>query len=239
LPAVPDRFGRPALIFADPPYNIGVPYGGHYDDRRPRPDYLAWCARWLAACRDIVAADGSLWLVINWPNVAELSRKAGEVGWHLRQWIVWHETFGTYRQHAFGENHRHILWFVRDRRRFRFDADSVRVPSARLAVYRDRRANPKGKIPENVWTFPRVCGTFRERMPGFPTQLPVELPRRCIRAASRPGDLVVDPFSGSATTGVAALEEGRRYVGIELSGTYAARSRERLRAVPAAEGGAG
>jgi site-specific DNA-methyltransferase (adenine-specific) len=79
-----------------------------------------------------------------------------------------------------------------------------------------------------VWTISRVCGTFNERLQGFPTQLPVELLRRVVTTASDPGDLVLDPFSGSATTGIACLELGRRYVGIEINPEYAQWSQERL-----------
>jgi hypothetical protein len=71
-----------------------------------------------------------------------------------------------------------------------------------------------------------------ERVPGFPTQLPLELLRPIVRTASDPGDLVVDQFSGSGTTGVACLELGRRYLGIELSGEYAEASRRRLERPP-------
>jgi site-specific DNA-methyltransferase (adenine-specific) len=102
------------------------------------------------------------------------------------------------------------------------------VPSARLAVYNDRRANPRGRVPSNVWRISRVCGTYNERLPGFPTHLPLELLRRVVRTASDPGDLVVDPFSGSATTGVACVESGRRYLGIELREPFAEASRRRL-----------
>jgi site-specific DNA-methyltransferase (adenine-specific) len=96
----------------------------------------------------------------------------------------------------------------------------------------DKRANPAGRIWDDVWgidpPIPRVCGTFKERLAGFPTQLPLALLRPIIGCATDPNDLILDPFSGSATTGVAALELGRRYIGIERSPEFAARSRERL-----------
>jgi site-specific DNA-methyltransferase (adenine-specific) len=82
-----------------------------------------------------------------------------------------------------------------------------------------------------VWRISRVCGTFRQRLPEFPTQLPLALLRRIVRTASDPGDLVVDPFSGWATTGVACVESGRRYLGIELRESFAEASRQRLREV--------
>jgi site-specific DNA-methyltransferase (adenine-specific) len=79
-----------------------------------------------------------------------------------------------------------------------------------------------------VWTIPRVCGTFKERLGWAPTQLPLELLRLIVKTASDPGDLVIDPFSGSATTGIMCVELGRRFVGIEVNPEYVQRSRKRL-----------
>jgi site-specific DNA-methyltransferase (adenine-specific) len=124
---------------------------------------------------------------------------------------------------------------VRDRKRFVFHADAVRRPSDRQTKYRDRRANPAGKVWDDVWginpPIPRVAGTHAERIEDFPTQLPLELLRRVVGCASDPGDLVVDPFNGSGTTGAACVELGRRYVGVEQSERYADRARRRLAGV--------
>jgi site-specific DNA-methyltransferase (adenine-specific) len=92
----------------------------------------------------------------------------------------------------------------------------------------DPRANPAGKVLDDVWVIPRVCGTFRERVRGVPTQLPLALVARIVRGLSRPGDLVVDPFTGSGTTGVVCIEHGRRFQGIELREEYAAIARGRI-----------
>ena len=81
---------------------------------------------------------------------------------------------------------------------------------------------------DDVWTIPRVCGTFRERVQGVPTQLPLALVRRIVLGLARPGDLVLDPFTGSGTTGVVCAEYGRRFAGIELREQYAVIARERL-----------
>jgi site-specific DNA-methyltransferase (adenine-specific) len=98
-----------------------------------------------------------------------------------------------------------------------------------LTKYRDQRANPLGKILDDVWLdIPRLAGTHRERIPGFPTQLPVKLLHRIVGCASEPGDLVIDPFCGSGTTGVACQELHRRFCGIEASEEYAERARTRL-----------
>jgi DNA methylase len=119
---------------------------------------------------------------------------------------------------------------VKDPERFVFDVDAVRVESRRQGLG-DRRANPAGKVPDDVWTISRVAGTFGERIAGFPTQLPVKLASRVVACASEPDDLVVDPFSGSGTTGRACIGLGQRFVGIELSEGFAERSRRLLASV--------
>jgi len=120
------------------------------------------------------------------------------------------------------------------------------VPSARQLVYADRRADPKGRIPDDTWIlrpqdvpdgfrpeddtwyFPRVCGTFRERQGFHGCQMPEQLLGRIIRACSRKGELVVDPFAGSGTTLAVAKKLGRHFLGFELSPEYTAKIRERL-----------
>ena len=93
----------------------------------------------------------------------------------------------------------------------------------------DTRAVADGKVPGNVWTeFPRIVGNSAERIAGFPTQLPEALLERIIQMASNPGDLVLDPFNGSGTSGVAAIKNSRRYIGIEIWPPYADAARDRL-----------
>ena len=104
----------------------------------------------------------------------------------------------------------------------------MRVISDRQKKYADKRANPAGKMPDDVWDeYPRVCGTFTERT-GFPCQMPESLLARIIRLSSNPGDWVLDPFSGSGTTAVVAHKLGRVYTGIELSEEYRRATVERI-----------
>jgi site-specific DNA-methyltransferase (adenine-specific) len=208
--------GSVRLVFADPPYNIGIDYGnGAKADRLPADEYLNWCRRWMAAAKRLLADDGSMWVLSDPRWAGRFQCILEDAGLYWWETIVWHETFGVYCEGKFGKDHRPLLRFNR-------------MPSARQTKYGDLRANPRGRVPSNVWTINRVCGTYNERLPGFPTQLPLKLLRQVVRTASDPGDLVVDPYSGSATTGVACLELGRRYVGIELNPDFAQWSRERL-----------
>jgi site-specific DNA-methyltransferase (adenine-specific) len=227
--------GSARLIFADPPYNLGIDYGrGKRADRRPPGEYLDWTRQWVDACIPLLTPDGSLWCLVDADWGGRIECVLRDAGLHYRETIIWHETFGVHCETRFGRDHRSLLRFTRDRKRQVFHPD--RVPSARLTTYHDRRANPLGRVPSNVWTISRVCGTFGERLKEFPTQLPVELLRRVVTTATDPGDLVVDPFSGSATTGVACLELGRRYLGIEREARFVEASRRRLARVEASIG---
>jgi site-specific DNA-methyltransferase (adenine-specific) len=235
------------LVFADPPFNIGYEYDV-YDDRRAKADYLAWADRWLAAAVRALKPDGSFFLAIGDEFAAEHKVRLDALGLTLRNWIVWHYTFGVNCTRKFNRSHAHIFYYVRDPKRYTFNADPVRVPSARMTTYADRRANPTGKLPDDTWVLrpqesedhfrpdqdtwfvPRVCGTFRERT-DHPCQMPEAVLERILRVATNPGGLVLDPFAGSGTTLAVAKRLGRRFLGIELSEVYADSVRKRLQTI--------
>ncbi len=219
--------GSAALVFADPPYNIGIEYDDYKDSMDDR-SYRAWCDRWIAECARVLSPSGSMWILINDEHAAHMAISMQAAGLHQRSWVIWYETFGVNCTRKFNRTKRHLLYAVKNKGRFTFNRDAVTVPSARQLKYGDKRANPNGKVMDDVWTIPRVCGTYRERMKGFHTQLPLELLRRVIGCCSNPGDTVIDPFSGSGTTAVACIELSRHCVGIERSATYAELSRARI-----------
>jgi site-specific DNA-methyltransferase (adenine-specific) len=223
--------GSVPLIVADPPYNIGVDYGdGPEADRLRDEEYLDRCLSWLSRCKKLLTPTGSLWVLIGDEYAGDHSViLKRHLGLTIRAWIKWYETFGVNCSNNFNRCSRHLLYCVKHPRHFTFHAEAVRVPSARLAVYDDSRADPDGKIMDDVWLIPRLTGTCAERIPGFPTQLPLDLLRPVIAATSNPGELVLDPFSGSATTGAACIELGRRYLGIEKEQKFADLSIKRLK----------
>ncbi len=118
-----------------------------------------------------------------------------------------------------------------DRKLFTFNADAVREPSARQTKYKDKRANPNGRVPDDVWKVSRVCGTFGERIKGHGCHTPLEIAEKVIRACSIPGDVVLDPMAGTGTACVASKMLGRRFLGVELCQETAAKARERIAAV--------
>lgn len=236
------------LVFADPPFNIGYEYDV-YHDKRGHGDYLGWTEKWLAAVKRALKPTGSVFVAIGDEYAAEHKVRLDALGLTMRNWIVWHYTFGVNCTKKFNRSHVHILYHVADPVRFTFNPDPVRVPSARMTTYADSRANPVGKLPDDTWILrpqetdahfqpesdtwnvPRVCGTFKERLGNHPCQMPEAVLERIIRVASNPGDLVLDPFAGSGTTLAVAKKLGRRCLGIELSEEYADGARKRLQQI--------
>jgi site-specific DNA-methyltransferase (adenine-specific) len=223
--------GPARLIFTDPPYNIGIDYGqGEKADLLSPQAYMKWVRQWLALCWDCLTDDGSLWVMIGDEYAAEYCTELKATGYTIRSWIKWYETFGVNCSSKFNRTSRHIFYAVKDEKSFVFNPEPVTRPSDRQAKYGDSRASAGGKIWDDVWQIPRLTGTCSERIPDFPTQLPLALVEPIVLCASMPGDLVVDPFNGSGTTGVASIRNGRKYIGIEKNEAFVDMAEMRLRA---------
>lgn len=244
--------GQVDLAFADPPFNIGYEYDVYHDKKDPR-HYLDWSGQWTGAVIRALKPTGSFWLAIGDEFAAELKLLVQEQGLTCRSWIVWYYTFGVHCKRKFARSHAHLFHFVKDAQRFTFNADEVKVPSARMTTYQDLRAAPGGRIPDDTWIlrpqdvpdgflpssdtwyFPRVAGTFRERRGFHGCQMPEQLLGRVLRVSSNPGDLVLDPFAGSGTTLAVAKKLGRRFLGFDISESYVARIREHLAMISAGD----
>jgi DNA modification methylase len=216
------------LVFADPPFNIGYKYDKYHDEKASE-QYLAWTRDWIGACVRVLQPHGSIYIAIGDEYAAHIKLiLEDELGLTLRNWIIWHYTFGQQTRNKFARSHTHILYFVKDPKNFVFHDEVVRVISDRQKKYSDKRANPAGKMPDDVWNeYPRVCGTFTERT-GFPCQMPESLLARIIRVSSKEGDWVLDPFCGSGTTATVAHKLNRTYTSIDLSETYVQAAKERI-----------
>ena len=236
------------LAFADPPFNIGYEYD-EYEDRLESEQYLDWCENWLKEVVRLLKPDGTFWLAIGDEYAAELKvMMQRTLGLTCRSWVIWYYTFGVNCKNKFSRSHAHLFHMVKDPKQFTFNADdpAIRVPSARQLVYGDKRANPKGRLPddtwilrpqdipesfqadEDTWYFPRINGTFKERQGWHGCQMPEQLLGRIIRACSHPEEVVLDPFTGSGTTLAVAKKLNRQYLGFELSAEYGARAQQRL-----------
>jgi site-specific DNA-methyltransferase (adenine-specific) len=236
------------LAFADPPFNIGYEYD-EYDDRLEDEKYLDWSSQWIAQVYRVLKPTGAFWLAIGDEYAAQLKLLAERLGFRTRSWVIWYYTFGVHCVNKFTRSHAHLFYFLKNDKHFTFNSSEIAVPSARQLVYNDRRANPAGRMPddtwilrpqdcrdgfnadEDTWYFPRVSGTFKERAGFHGCQMPEQLLGRIIRACSNRDDVVIDPFSGSATTLVVAKKLGRQFLGFELSSDYYRRGSERLQGI--------
>jgi DNA modification methylase len=234
-------------VFVDPPFNIGYAYDA-YDDDRPRDDYLAWCEQWLDLCKALLKPTGTFWLAIGPRFYPDLDVIARQLGFHRRATVIWHYTFGTANTRNFNLGYTNLVYYVKQKTRFHFDPDAVRVPSARQLVYKDKRANPKGKLPDDVWFYrpqdlpeglpvdgdvwhcPRVAGTFKSRQ-AVSTHMPEQVVARCLKIVTPAGGLVLDPMAGSGTAPAVCKKLGFRYTAIELSDDYAAKMVQRVKSV--------
>jgi site-specific DNA-methyltransferase (adenine-specific) len=224
------------LVFADPPFNLDLGYDV-YEDRKSVHEYLKWTGEWLEGVRRVIKPAGSVWVAIGAHLQAEVKMRIDHAGFRWRNTVVWHYTFGPAQKSNFTPSWVALHYHIASPNGWTWNPEAVRVPSARQLKYGDRRANPSGKVPDNVWALlpreedrlfdpssnawlmSRVCGTFKERT-GHVCQMGLGIMERIIRACSQEGDTVLDPFLGSGTTAVAARNLDRKYIGIELSRDY-------------------
>jgi DNA modification methylase len=227
------------LVVTDPPYNIGYDYDNEYNDTMSAAEYHTFSSNWMAEAYRVLSPTGAMWLVIGDEWAAELKVLARHLGFHLRSWVVWYFTFGVNCEKKMTRSHTHLLYFVKDQKNFIFNDQEIRVPSARQLVYKDKRANPAGRLPDDtwvllpqhapsgwpvdhdVWQIPRICGTHKQRVKGIPTQIPEVLIARILRACSVPGSVVLDPMAGSGTTAAVAKKLARNSVSMEQSQKFA------------------
>lgn len=157
------------LVFADPPYNIGYDYD-QYHDRRKDEEYVDWTCQWLDQCVRLLKPTGSLYVLIGDEYAAEtrVYLKQLERDGHLlfRNWVIWHYTFGQRCKVKFNRSHAHLFYCVGSaaltragkprsdivkQPPFTFNYDAIALPSARQTTYKDKRANPRGKLPDDTW----------------------------------------------------------------------------------------
>ncbi len=207
------------LLFADPPFNIGLKYH-KYNDNLPYQDYYNWSEEWICETYRILKNEGSIYIAIGDEFAAEINLLLKNAGFFFRNWIIWYYTFGQNQRKKFNRSHTHIMYFTKDKENFTFNDKDIRIPSARQLIYNDKRANPIGKIPDDVWNFARVCGTFKERIGKHPCQMPESLLELIIKTSSNKDDLILDPFGGTGTTAAVAKKLDRNFITIEKSELY-------------------
>ncbi len=246
---VPACKARVDLIFADPPFNWNRAYD-EWDDSMPREDYLAFTRAWLDLCRVLLRPGGAFW--VNIPDDT-----AAEIVCHLKQpdavnaepaldminWCIWHYRFGQNTKSRFINSKVHALYFVKPGGERVWNADEILEVSDRRAIYGDPRTESKKdglpaglRVPMDVWYgqfWGRIQGNNAERRANHDNQLPEVYLERVVRACSNAGDLVLDPFLGSGTTGVVAHALGRSFIGCEFSKANAESAMARIKKGPA------
>jgi adenine-specific DNA-methyltransferase len=230
--------GSVDLTVTSPPYNIGK----EYEAVRPLNEYLEWCERWMKEIHRVTSPKGAFWLNLGYVEVPERGEAVPLVymlwnrsAFHLMQEVVWNYGAGVSCKRMFSPRNEKWLWFVKDREQYCFNLDEVRDPDVKYPRQKKNgklKCNPLGKNPSDVWQIPKVTsGTnraSRERTK-HPAQFPLAVVERIMKACSRAGDTVLDPFAGSGTTGVAACLLGRRFIGIEIKQEYCEMAERRIR----------
>lgn len=231
--------GSVDLVFADPPYNLQL----QGDLRRPddsRVDavdddwdkfssfasYDDFTRAWLIACRRVMKPSATLWVIGSYHNIFRVGAILQDLGFWILNDVVWRKTnpMPNFRGRRFTNAHETMIWSARDAnaKGYTFNYEALKAGNDDIQVRSD-------------WTLPLCTG--EERLKGedgkklHPTQKPEALLTRVILSSSRPDDLVLDPFSGTGTTGAVAKRLGRRFIGFERDAGYAAAARERIATV--------
>jgi modification methylase len=226
------------LVFADPPYNLQL----QRDLKRPddsRVDavdddwdkfasfaaYDDFTRAWLMACRRVMRPDATLWVIGSYHNIFRVGALLQDLGFWILNDVIWRKSnpMPNFRGRRFTNAHETLIWASRSAQaRYTFNYEALKAGNEDIQVRSD-------------WTLAlctgeeRLKGTDKKKL--HPTQKPEALLARVILSASRPDELVLDPFAGTGTTGAVAKRLGRRFIGVEREEAYAAAARERIAAV--------
>src|SRR5712671_2261598 len=226
------------LVFADPPHNRQP--GGEllrpnhsrvdgveedWDRFAGFADYDRFTRAWLAEARRVLKPDGALWVIGSYHNIYRIGAILQDLGFWVLNDIVWRKTnpMPNFRGRRFTNAHETLLWCATSREaRYTFNYEAMKALNDELQMRSD-------------WLIPLCGGPERLRDPegrkAHPTQKPEALLHRILLASTRPGEIVLDPFFGTGTTGAVAKRLGRRFIGIERDPAYVALARRRIAAV--------
>ncbi|MEE8633073.1 MAG: site-specific DNA-methyltransferase [Methyloceanibacter sp.] len=226
------------LVFADPPYNLQLknelfrPNNSRVDAVDDDWDkfgsfaaYDKFTREWLTGVRQVLKPNGSLWVIGSYHNIFRVGTILQDLGYWVLNDVIWRKTnpMPNFRGRRFTNAHETMIWAsMGPKARYTFNYDSMKALNEDLQMRSD-------------WLFPICSGAERLKQEcgrkTHPTQKPEALLRRIVLASSHVGDVVLDPFSGSGTTAVAAKQLGRAYIGIERDETYVKAAKTRLKGV--------
>jgi modification methylase len=231
--------GSVDMIFADPPYNLQL--GGdltrpdqsavdavndHWDQFESFQAYDAFTRAWLLACRRVLKPNGTIWVIGSYHNIFRVGASLQDLGFWLLNDVVWRKTnpMPNFRGRRFQNAHETLIWASRDAnaKGYTFNYEAMKAANDDVQMRSD-------------WLFPICTGGERLKDENgrkvHPTQKPEALLARIMMAASKPGDVVLDPFFGTGTTGAVARRLGRHFVGVEREDSYIEAARNRIDAV--------
>lgn len=217
------------LTITSPPYNIGK----EYENPLPVDDYIMWCCQWMSYVFDITKENGSFWLNVGFLKVPGKGLCVpipyllwDKTKFYLLQEIIWKYGAGISTRRRLSPRNEKWLFYVKNPNNYTFNLDEIRDPNVKYPNQKKNgkfRCNPLGKNPSDVWEFPKVTTgakrSSKERT-GHPAQFPLSVVERIIKASSNQSEVVFDPFSGSASTGIAAYGLGRLFIGFEIKEDY-------------------
>jgi modification methylase len=237
LDALPEK--SVDLIFADPPYNLQLngdlsrpdqskvdAVDDDWDQFESFEAYDAFTRAWLLAARRVLKPTGSIWVIGSYHNIFRVGAIMQDIGFWLLNDVVWRKNnpMPNFRGRRFQNAHETMIWASKDEksRGYTFNYESMKAANDDLQMRSD-------------WLFPICTGAERLKDENgdkvHPTQKPEALLARVILSSSKPGDVVLDPFFGSGTTGAVAKRLGRHYVGMEREQKYIDAAEARIAAV--------
>jgi len=232
--------GSVDMVFADPPYNLQLARELHrpnnsrvdgvdeaWDKFADFADYDRFTRDWLQAARRLLKDGGTLWVIGSYHNIYRVGAALQDLGYWILNDVIWRKTnpMPNFRGRRFANAHETLIWCAKERgqSRYTFNHDAMKALNDDLQMRSD-------------WLLPLCTGAERLRdadgNKAHPTQKPEALLHRVILAASRPGELVLDPFFGTGTTGAVARRLGRDWLGIEREPGYARLAEARIAALP-------
>ncbi|MBG1233332.1 site-specific DNA-methyltransferase [Aestuariivirga litoralis] len=223
------------LVFADPPYNLQL--GGElkrpdeskvdavdddWDKFDSMASYDAFSKAWLAECRRVLKPNGALWVIGSYHNIFRVGTTLQDLGFWLLNDVIWHKTnpMPNFRGRRFTNAHETLIWASKSQTsKYTFHYEAMKVFNDDVQMRSD-------------WTLALCTGGERlkndEGNKLHPTQKPEALLQRVLLSTTNPGDIVLDPFFGTGTTGAVARSLGRHFIGIEREEVYAAAALERI-----------
>lgn len=231
--------GSVDMIFADPPYNLQLGGDLHrpdhskvdavdnaWDQFSSFQAYDSFCRAWLMACRRVLKPNGTIWVIGSYHNIFRVGTILQDLEFWLLNDVVWRKTnpMPNFRGRRFQNAHETMIWASRDEKAkgYTFNYDALKAANDDVQMRSD-------------WLFPICNGA--ERLKGddgkkvHPTQKPEALLARVLMASTKPGDVVLDPFFGSGTTGAVAKRLDRNFIGIEREQDYIDAANARIEAV--------